>query len=516
MSNFSKKLFMYHKVHQLKREGLKMAQISRELDLDPRTVKNYLSMTAEQYQKYLDQQKTRTKELDVYEHFVRMRLEACEDASAAQVHDWLKEHFRDLPDVTERTVLNFVMRVRGKHGIPKPFGHRDYSKLDEPPYGKQSQVDFGEYNMTTQEGTRKKIYFFCMVLSRSRQKFTWYSEQPFTTLAAIASHERSFQFFEGITEQVVYDQDTLFLVNENIGDLILTEAFRKYAEYRGIKLHFCRKSDPESKGKIENAVKYVKHNFLRGRIFINIDVLNEQGLAWLKRTANAKVHAATKKVPHDEWIIEKQSLRPILDHFKPQVAFTSYTVRKDNTIIYKSNFYRVPIGTYQGPRTIVWTEKTDDLLLIIYDTRQQQIASHKIFLGKGKTIGGSNYRRDFSSGIDQMIEELSGRFTDQEGIKNYLLYLRKDKPRYIRDQLQHIRKLTGIYDIKIMDMTLGFCIENKIYRATDFGSVAKRFYVQESQQSFIAQPIAIKTITQSAHKITPNKSNIADYQRLMQ
>ena len=50
-----------------------MAQISRELDLDPRTVKNYLSMTAEQYQKYLDQQKTRTKELDVYEHFVRMQ-----------------------------------------------------------------------------------------------------------------------------------------------------------------------------------------------------------------------------------------------------------------------------------------------------------------------------------------------------------------------------------------------------------------------------------------------------------
>ncbi|HDR67420.1 MAG TPA: IS21 family transposase [Bacteroidaceae bacterium] len=516
MSNFSKKLFMYHKVHQQKREGLKIAQISRELGLDPRTVKNYLAMTAEQYHKYLDRQRTRKKELDVYEPFVKMRLETCEDASAAQVHDWLKEHFTDLPDVTERTVLNFVMQIRSKHGIPKPFGHRDYSKLDEPPYGKQAQVDFGEYNMTAQEGTRKKIYFFCMVLSRSRQKFTWYSEHPFTTLAAIAAHERALQFFEGITEQVVYDQDTLFLVNENIGDLILTEAFRKYAEYRRIKLHFCRKSDPESKGKVENVVKYIKHNFLRGRTFINIHVLNEQGLAWLQRTANAKVHAATRKVPQDEWIIEKQYLRPILDHFKPQVAFNSYNVRKDNTIIYKGNFYRVPIGTYQGPKTIVWTEHTDDLKLIIYDSAQQQIASHKIYMGKGKTIGGSNYKRDFSSGIDQMIEELSCMFTDREGIKNYLLHLRNDKPRYIRDQLQHIKKLAGNYDIKIMDMTLSFCIENKIYRATDFGSVARKFFVMESQQSFIAQPIAIRTINQSAHKITPNKSNISDYQRLMQ
>jgi hypothetical protein len=114
-----------------------------------------------------------------------------------------------------------------------------------------------------------------------------------------------------------------------------------------------------------------------------------------------------------------------------------------------------------------------------------------------------------------MIEELSLRFTDPARIKEYLLHLRKDKPRYIRDQLQHIKKLTGTYDIKIMDMTLDFCIENKIYRATDLGSVAKRINVLESQQSIIAQPIAIKTLNQSAHKIIPNKSNISDYQQLM-
>ena len=35
--------------------------------------------------------------------------------------------------------------------------------------------------------------------------------------------------------------------------------------HRGLKIHLCRKSDPESKGKIEAGVKYVKHNFLPGR-----------------------------------------------------------------------------------------------------------------------------------------------------------------------------------------------------------------------------------------------------------
>jgi hypothetical protein len=259
----------------------------------------------------------------------------------------------------------------------------------------------------------------------------------------------------------------LLLVDENKGDLILTDAFRKYAEHRRFKLHFCRKSDPESKGKIENVVKYVKYNFLRGRIFVNIDTLNGQGMAWLSRTANAKVHAATNKIPYQEWLIEKTYLRPVLSSFKPESVLESYNVRKDNTISFKGNFYRVPVGTYKPPRTTVWTEVTDGDLLIIYDTGNKKIASHKLYPGKGKTIGGSNYKRDFSSGIDQLIDDLSGQFTNPDQAKEYLLQIRLDKPRYIRDQLQHIKKLVGIYDIQVMSQAMIFCIENRIYRATD-------------------------------------------------
>ena len=49
-----------------------------------------------------------------------------------------------------------------------------------------------------------------------------------------------------------------------------------------------------------------------------------------------------------------------MDSFKPESALDDYNVRKDNTISYKSNFYRLPSGTYKGPRTTVWTEVTDD------------------------------------------------------------------------------------------------------------------------------------------------------------
>ena len=314
---------------------------------------------------------------------------------------------------------------------------------------------------------------------------------------------------------IVYDQDTLLLTDENKGDLILTEAFRKYAEYRGFKLHFCRKSDPESKGKIENVIRYIKYNLLRGRRYVNIGILNGQGIDWLGRTANAKVHSTTRKIPYEEWLIEKSYLTEVGDSFTPEKALDEYNVIKDNTISFKGNFYRVPVGTYKPPRTIVRTEVTDDNRMIIYDADNHKIASHKICRGKGQTIGGNNYKRDHSSSIDQLLDELSEQFVNPDQAMEYFFQIRKDKPRYIRDQLQHIKKLIGIFDVEAMNQAMDFCIENKIYRATDMESVVKRIISQRSQETMISQPIEIKTINQTAHKIIPNTSDISDYQSLM-
>ncbi|WP_052123411.1 MULTISPECIES: transposase [Heyndrickxia] len=98
-----------------------------------------------------------------------------------------------------------------------------------------------------------------------------------------------------MTDELVYDQDALLMVNENAGDLILTKEFQSYREARKLKVYFCRKADPESKGRIENVVGYVKGNFAKHRIFQNIDQWNESCISWLERTGNRKVHNTTKK-----------------------------------------------------------------------------------------------------------------------------------------------------------------------------------------------------------------------------
>jgi transposase len=252
---------------------MKPSQIASFLVMDTRTVKKYLAMSEQEYLDYQERLIYRTKKLSVFEDFIKQRIESCPQASSAQVHDWLKEYHPDFKDVSTKTIYNFVLHLRDKYGLPKLFNTRPYCMVEELAYGKQVQADMGEYNMTDTEGHRKKVYFFAIVMARSRYKFVVFQEQPFTTGTIIIAHELAFAFIGGYPQEMVYDQDKVMLKDENIGDLILIDVFRSYCDNKPFKLHFCRKSDPESKGKVESVVKYIKYNFLRGRTFFNIHTL---------------------------------------------------------------------------------------------------------------------------------------------------------------------------------------------------------------------------------------------------
>jgi len=242
---------MYYEVQRLLQDGLSHSAIASFLVMNRRTVLKYGGMTPEEYEAFLLKKDFRTKVLSVYEPFVKERLSAHRAASAAQVHDWLKEHHKAFPHVSPKTVYNFVMAVRQKYDIPLEEAGRDYFVVEELPYGLQAQADFGQYILRSSEERRKKVHFFVMMLSRSRMKFVRFSATPFTGRTAIDAHEAAFEFFGGKTQEVVYDQDRLFLVDENLGELLLTQEFKQYVLEQGFRLHFCRKSDPESKGYVK-------------------------------------------------------------------------------------------------------------------------------------------------------------------------------------------------------------------------------------------------------------------------
>ena len=503
---------MYHELHKLNRDGLTPPQIASYLVMDTRTVKKLLAMSEQEYIDFQDQLSTRTKKLAPYEGYIKSRLELCLEASSAQVHDWLKEHYPDFPRVSIKSVYNFVVYVRGKHQLLKTFDNRSYNQVEQLPSGQQAQVDFGEYNMTDVDGHRKKVYFFAIVLSCSRYKYVLFNEHPFTTETAIAAHEAAFAFMDGVPRELVYDQDKLLLVNENKGDLIFTEAFRAYCQSRPFKVRFCRKSDPQSKGKIENVIKYIKYNFLRGRSYYGIPVLNDQAIDWLGRTANAKEHSTTLKVPQLEWESERLFLFP----FKLPFAFAkenpAYNVTKDNVIHFKGSSYTVPDDTFQKPKTEVFVrEQYGDLS--IFNIDGEEIARHPISLLRGQLVRNTNHRRDHTKKIKELINQASQLFSDENKAIAYLENIHKQMPRYARDQISMIATAGKKYTQDEMDQTLAYCLENNLPKAVDFEPVL--LSLRQMVSELLTPETNVLRLQNSKYRIQPQTSSISDYKQIL-
>jgi hypothetical protein len=511
---------MYYEIQKLTRLGFKKARISRHLGINFRTVSKYLAMSEDQYEQLLLQNQQRAKVLSPYELFVKDKLSKYQDTSAAQIHDWLKEHHSGFPAVTPRTVYNFVMFIRQKYNIPYVKEVREYFPVKELPYGKQAQVDFGDYNMRTVGGTRKKVTFFAMVLSRSRMKFIWFLEKPFTADTVCQAHEYAFAFFEGIPIVIVYDQDRTMVVDENIGDVILTATFKQYIDSRSFKMHFCRKADPESKGKVENVVQYVKKNFLYNRPYYDIDTLNTEATAWLERTANHLPHNYTKKTPEIEIVIEKKHLNPYTPMTIENKEVKIHHVRKTNSIAYKSNFYTVPVGTYQGIDSKVEVkEKAGNLE--IYNLKEELICTHQLATGKGKTVSNTNHKRDTSKSLDKMMAQVAEYFTDQKEVMSYLQQIREKTPRYTRDHLQAILKPLNDSESyrnekPTADKTLEFCIKNRVLNGKEFEQVYHTYALELETSSKTKTPIKPFDISNSDKaNEAPEKSNMEDYEKII-
>ncbi len=516
--NKNDKVFMWYKVKELSRQGLNQSQIRLELGLDRGTIRKYLSMTEKQFLEWIRTPRRMPKKLNEYYNFVKELLASTPYLSAAQVEDRLKETYSDLPDVSSKTVYNFVQIVRKEQNIPKYKERlpRQYEKLPETEYGEEAQVDFGSYRMLGTGSGRIKIYFFAMVLSRSRQKFVYCQRMPFTTETANYAHELAFEYFEGIPRRILYDQDRVFVKDENLGDVLLTEDFMQFTTRYPFDTVFCRKADPESKGKVENVVKYVKYNFLKGRVFYDIDTLQKDALSWLERTGNGKSHGTTRRIPAEEWGIEKQHLLPYAGvPEKPFLQLPVHPVRKDNTVLYHSNFYSVPLSTYQGPGTEILLDEKDGELYF-YTQDNQLLTTHELSLDTGRLIKNNDHKREKSKTLQKTYELVLHALNKIPEAEQYLADLEKDKPRYFHDNLRTIQTCIEKQPDDLVREALLFCIENRVFNGNRFSEVLNYYKNLQDQECIkVNMEIEPRISDMTCQSMTPKKSSIEEYESLM-
>ena len=515
----SNKIVMWNKIKKLSDEGLNMSQISRELDIHRDTVRKYLSMSLSEFLESESCQRHYHYKLETYENFIYQRLEQRPYLSSSQIHDHLKENFPDLPKINRKTVYNYVRFIRSKYKIAKPSDNssRPCEQQPEEPYGMYAQVDFGERYMDVKNGGKIKVYFFAMVLCRSRQKFVYLSDRPFTSASAIYAHQLAFEYYKGIPQKIIYDQDKVFIHKENLGDYILTRRFQSFVREHKFDIIFCRKGDPQSKGKVENVVRYVKQNFLSGREYINIEVLNQEVLLWLSRTANGEVHASTHKIPSEEFEIEKDYLSPYLGTpQKPEENFVSYHVRKDNTINYHANYYTVPTGTYQGRNTCVYVEIQDNKMHIYSIETGKTIAIHPLCTEKGKLIRNSSHLRSRGVSFAEIEDNIKAHFNESPVICMYLKELHTKKQRYYRDNLDLLNKNLSKYPKESLNNALEFCSREGIYNTNTMIEIAQTLSKGMVNEEEVLPHLGNKDCSMQEYNIQPEKTDMNTYNSIFE
>lgn len=505
---------MWYKVKELKSTGLNCVQIAHELGLHRQTVMKYDKMSLDKFQSSQSYERDFKYKLDIYEEEVKKELIRAPYLSCRQVADHLREHHPDFPAVSEKTVFNFVMRIRGKYGIAKAFENsfRPHEKLQETNPGTTMQADFGEYWMHRGDSRRVKVYFFAAVMSYSRQKFTCFSKTPFTSELAVYAHQLAFQFYGGKPMEVIYDQDKVFIHNENLGDVVLTKSFQAFVSSEHFQCVFCRKSDPQSKGKVENVVKYIKYNFLRGREFTNIEMLNESAIRWLARTANGLPHSTTKRIPAEAFKDEQPFLVPYAGTpMHPQDGMKEYLVRKDNTINFHSHFYNVPTGTYNGGGTFVWVCVKGGLVEIYSNETGKLLIRHPQAQTPGKAILDETVQRPKLPSRKELENYILSYLDGNAIVAMWLKNLYESKPRYYRANINHLNAVLESFLPEALIKSFEVCLDKGDYNANDLITYCERHFGRIPKGP--REPSLAELLPESLQQM-PQRSNINDYKSI--
>ncbi|MCG5539543.1 IS21 family transposase, partial [Halorhodospira sp. 9622] len=242
-------------------------------------------------------------------------------------------------------------------------------------------------------------------------------------------------------EECVYDQTKMVVIAEQFRELTVNERFHAYATAAGFHVHACRGYDPESKGKVEAGVKYVKRDCLYGERFADEQDLRAHVQQWLDEVANVRVHGTTQRQPQEHFEAEERAhLRPYLTPEwldQAKAALATRKVDKTGLIAWSANKYSVPMAYQRGE---VGVQEDRGQLHIVDLETGEIVATHPVATGKGQTVRNSHHYRDRA----RHIAELEGAIAERVGAdlgERLCARLRACDPRIYRDQVAAVSRM---------------------------------------------------------------------------
>ena len=316
----------YCQIRSLRQEQkLRVGQIAQQLQLDKKTVRYWL-----QHEYNVPRRPQRGSKLDPYKPRIKSWLET-HDLSAQQVLQRLQAEGLQ---VGYSIVLEYVRRVR-----PKPV--KAFLSLHFAP-GECVQVDWGSWGFIPVGATRRRLSFFVAVLSYSRMLYVEFtlgqSQEQF-----LSCHENAFRFFQGLPARAMVDNCKTAVLSHPLGQPAqFNPRYLDFASHHGFEIRACGVRQPHEKGQVENAVKFVKQNFLRGLELPPWAALNPAARQWLDTIANVRIHGQTHKTPRELFAEEQPKLKPMSALPYDVATVRSLPVNSRFRVSFEANRYSVP------------------------------------------------------------------------------------------------------------------------------------------------------------------------------
>ena len=316
-------------IQELKRQGLTVTQISAVTGFSRPTVRRYLRNPATPV---YGPRVARPSKLDPFKPFIEERLQA---------GVWNAEVL--LREIRQRGYDGGITVLREHVGPLRQSASTAAVRRFETPPGHQAQVDWGEIGELQEGGRRQRLSVFVLTLGHSRALFADVAtDQTLGTL--LRMHERAFEQLGGVPQEILYDRmKTVVLGTDPRGETRWHPVFLDFSRYWGFVPRLCRAYRPQTKGKIESGVKYVKGNFLCGRQADGLADLRRQLGDWVFGVANRRRHGTTGHVVLEDWAAEKPHLSPVAGRAPyPYVPQVTRRVSRDAFVSYGGSRYSVP------------------------------------------------------------------------------------------------------------------------------------------------------------------------------
>jgi transposase len=223
----------------------------------------------------------------------------------------------------------------------RPKREKAYLTLAFAP-GECAQVDWGSYGSIRVGETTRRLSFFVMVLCYSRQMYVEFTVSQ-TMEHFLGCHQNAFRAFGGIPSRIMVDNLKSAVLKRTPGEApLFNPRYAEFAAYHGFSISACGVAKGNEKGRVENAVGYVKKNFLAGAELPDFVAMGPAAQQWLDTVANVRIHGETRKKPVEVLLTELPHLHPLPLHPYDIANISSVRASPQFRVALDSNRYSVP------------------------------------------------------------------------------------------------------------------------------------------------------------------------------